>query len=117
MIYNGIEISREPLSFIQGDDVGFTVEVQTYDPITLIYTDYDLSGKDLRWVLVNKHGTIIADWSTAGGELTIAVNLLNVSADAINAVSCCGSFDGQLKELTPDLTIWKGIAKIEGGLF
>jgi hypothetical protein len=115
MIYNS-EYATDPLHIVQGDDVDLTVNIQRYNTTTLVWEDYDLTGKSLQLRIVNKHGTVIADWTTTGGELTVAVSLLNVNAAAINAVSCCGSFNGQLIEVTPQLTLWKGITKIEGGL-
>jgi hypothetical protein len=115
MIWNS-EYAKDPLIIVQGDDVDFTVNVQWYNTTTLIWEDYDLTGKSLQWRIVNKHGTIIADWTTAGGQLTVALSVLNIDAAAINAVSCCGSFDGQLVEVSPQITLWKGIVKIEGGL-
>jgi len=115
MIYN-VKYATDPILIVQGDNVDLTVNVQTYNETTALWEDYDLTGKSLRMSIVNKHGTIIADWSTVDGEITVAVSLMNVSAAAINAVSCCGSFDGQLVEVTPQTTIWKGIIKIEGGI-
>ena len=115
MIYN-VKYATDPISIVQGDDIDFTVNIQTYNDVTDLWEDYDLTGKNLRWVIENKHGTIIADWSTADGDLTVASSVLNVSAAAINAVSCCGSFDGQLVEVSPQITLWKGIVKVEGGL-
>jgi hypothetical protein len=115
MIWNS-QYATDPINIVQGDDVDFTVNIQRYNTTTLIWEDYDLTGIDLRMVIVNKHGTIIADWSSTDGELTNILSVLNISADAINAISCCGSFDGQLVEVTPQVTLWKGITKIEGGL-
>jgi hypothetical protein len=115
MIWNS-QYAKDPINIVQGDDVDFTVNIQRYNTITLVWEDYDLTGKSLQLRIVNKHGTIVADWTTTGGQLTVALSLLNVDAAAINAVSCCGSFDGQLVEVAPQITLWKGIAKIKGGL-
>jgi hypothetical protein len=115
MIWNS-QYATDPINIVQGDDVDFTVNIQKYNTITLVWEDYDLTGKSLQLRIVNKHGTIVADWTTTGGQLTVAVSLLNIDAAAINAVSCCGSFDGQLIEVLPQVTLWKRIVKIEGGL-
>ena len=115
MIYN-VKYATEPILIVAGDAVDLTINIQKYNETTETWEDYDLTGINLRMVIVNKHGNIAADWSTATGELTAAISLLNISAAAINAVSCCGSFDGQLVEVTPQATLWKGTVKIEGGL-
>ena len=115
MISN-IKYATDPILIVQGDDIDFPVRIRIYDEETETWSDYDLTGKALRWVIVNKHGKIIADWSTATGELTSLSNLLNVDAEAIESISCCASFEGQLKDLDENITIWKGIAKIEKGL-
>ena len=115
MIYNS-KYATDPILIVQGDDIDMTFNVQTWNEITELWEDYDLSGKSLQMVIVNKHGTIIADWSTTGGHLTVALSYLSISDDAINLISCCGSFDGQLIEITPQTTIWKGIVKITKGL-
>jgi len=115
MIWNS-QYANDPLHIIQGDAVDFTVNVQKYNIVTLVWEDYDLTGKPLQLRIINKHGTVIADWTTAAATITVAGSVFNVNAAAINAISCCGSFDGQLVELAPQLTLWKGIVKIEGGL-
>jgi hypothetical protein len=115
MIWNS-EYATDPIDIVQGDDVDFTINIQRKNTVTLIWENYDLTGKSLQWRIVNKHGTIIADWTTTGGQLTIAISALNVDAAAINTISCCGSFNGQLIEIIPQVTLWKGIVKIEEGL-
>jgi hypothetical protein len=115
MIYNS-QYSTTPIHIVQGDDIDLAINIQKYNTITLVWEDYDLTGKFLRMVVENKHGTIIVDWATITGELSNAGSLLYISADAIEEISCCGSFDGHLVEVTPQVTLWKGIVKIEGGL-
>jgi hypothetical protein len=115
MIYN-VKYATDPFQIVQNDDVNIALNVQKYNQTTLLWENYDLTGKSLRMVIVNKHGTIIADWSTATGELTNALSILYISTTAVEAISCCGSFDGQLVELSPQLTLWKGIFTIEPSL-
>ena len=115
MIYS-VKYDKEPILIVAGDAIDLTINIQKYNETTEAWEDYDLTGINLRMVIVNKHGNIIADWSTATGELTVALSVLNISAPAIDVISCCGSFDGQLIEVTPQATLWKGTVKIEGGL-
>lgn len=115
MIYN-VKYATDPFQLVQNDDVDITLNVQKYNDTTELWEDYDLTGKALRMVIVNKHGTIIADWSTATGELTNVGSILYINTTAVEAISCCGSFNGQLVEVSPQLTLWKGIVNIEGSL-
>jgi hypothetical protein len=115
MIWNS-KYATDPFQLVQNDDVDISLNIQKYNQITKLWENYDLSGKDLRMVIVNKHGTIIADWSTATGELTNVLSVLYINTSAVEAISCCGSFDGQLVELLPQLTLWRGVVNIEGSL-
>ncbi len=115
MIYNS-QYATDPILIVHGDDIDITLNVQKYNTTTALWEDYDLTGKSLQLVIVNNHGTIICDWSTTGGELAVATSYLNISAAAIENISCCGRFKGHLVELSPQLTLWKGMVQITEGL-
>lgn len=115
MIWNS-KYATDPIVFVQDDVVDLTINIQKKNQTTGIWEDYDMTGKSLRLKIVNKHRTTIVDWSTTAGELVIILSRVQISASAINSISCCGSFDGQLIEITPQLTLWKGIVKIEASI-
>ena len=115
MIWNS-KYSTEPMRIVQGDDINMVLNIQEYDYTVEQWVDYDLTGKSLRLVIKNNHGTTIADWSTTGGELTNVGSALYITDTAINSVSCCGSFNGHLRELSPNKTLWKSTVTFEGSL-
>jgi len=112
MIYN-VKYATDPILAVHGDAIDLWLHFEEYNSLTEAWDDMDVEVLDLEMKVWNKHGTEIASWSTATGELIAYPDgILNIVADAFTDASCCGSFDAHLYSITPQRTLWKGIIKV-----
>lgn len=112
MIYN-VKYATDPILIVAGDYIDFWLHVEEYDDTTETWSDMDLTGVDLHFKIWNNHSTELVDWNTDDATLVLdGTSDLNVLADPISNISCCGSFEGQLYIDDPRRTLWKGIVKI-----
>lgn len=111
MIYN-VKYATDPILIVVGDAIDFWLHFEEYVSATDTWEDMDLTGYSLIMKIWNRHGTEIAEWSTADGTIIIDVADVNLLASALEVSSCCGSFNAQLYIETPQKTLWKGIIKV-----